>query len=439
MDYFRAACFYQIYPLGLLGAELDNNFDLPPVSRLTRLHEWLPHLRRLGVNALYLCPVFESSRHGYDTRDYMKVDRRLGTNQELAAFIASCHENGIRVVLDGVFNHVGRDFWAFHDVRVNRENSDYADWFHIDFSGNSNYNDGFWYEGWEGHFDLVKLNLHNPAVKNHLFDAVGMWIDDLGIDGLRLDVAYLLSKDFLSELCAYCRNKKSDFWFVGEVLHGDYRLFMDNGLLNSVTNYECYKGLFSSFNAVNLFEIAYALNRQFGNDPWTLYKDRPLFNFVDNHDVNRIASLLNEPRHLPLIYALLFTMPGIPCVYYGSEWGTQGYKFNGDEHLRPQIDLPMWNELSDLISLLAKIRSENRCLTTGGYEQLHLTNAQVIFERSLDNERVIVALNIAPEDHIAHFNANAGQGFDALTGERVDFGGGLCIKAYSAMIICNLG
>jgi len=439
MNYFESACFYQIYPLGLLGAKWDNDFDLPPVSRLNKLHEWLPHLSRLNVNALYLCPVFESSRHGYDTRDYFKIDQRLGTNQELAQFIEECQRNGIKVVLDGVFHHVGRDFWAFQDVRVNRENSEYTGWFHIDFSGNSNDNDGFWYEGWEGHFDLVKLNLHNPAVKNHILEAVGMWMDDLYIDGLRLDVAYLLPKDFLAELCSFCRDKNPDFWLVGEVLHGDYCAFMDGGLLDSVTNYECYKGLFSSFNATNMFEIAYSLNRQFGDEDWTLYKNRHLFSFVDNHDVSRIASILEEPRHLPLIYALLFTMPGIPCIYYGSEWGITGDKKDGDGCLRPKIDLPSWNELSDLISLLSKIRSENRCLTHGGYKQLQLTNSEFVFERSIDSERVIVALNIGPDDSVAHFNANAGQGFDALTGKKVDFGGGLQLKAYSAMIINNLG
>jgi len=283
MSYFESACFYQIYPLGLLGAPGDNDFNSAPVPRLNKLHGWIPHLNCLGINAIYMCPVFESSHHGYDTKDFMRIDRRLGTNEEFANFISECHNNGIKVVLDGVFNHVGRDFWAFQDIVLNREKSAYTSWFHINFSGNSGYNDGFWYEGWEGHFELVKLNLNNPDVKNHIFDAVGMWIDDLGIDGLRLDVAYLLPKDFLRELSGFCRNKKTDFFIVGEALHGDYRNLMDGGLLDSVTNYECYKGLYSSFNSANMFEIAYSLNRQFGDENWTLYKGRHLFNFIDNH------------------------------------------------------------------------------------------------------------------------------------------------------------
>jgi glycosidase len=438
MHYFESAIFYQLCPLGMLGAEWDNDFNSAPISRLPKLHDWIPHLCRLGTDAVYLCPVFESSHHGYDTRDYREIDRRLGTNEELADFIDQCHKNDIKVVLDGVFNHVGRDFWAFRDVAEKREQSAYTSWFHINFSGNSNYNDGFWYEGWEGHFDLVKLNLNNPDVKNHIFNAVEMWINDLGIDGLRLDVAYSLQKDFLHELCEFCRAKKPDFWFVGEALHGDYRSLMDGGLLDSVTNYECYKGLYSSFNSANMYEIAYSLNRQFGNEDWTLYKGRHLLSFVDNHDVTRVASILTEPRHLPLIYALLFTMPGIPCVYYGSEWGIHGDKKDGDGSLRPYIDSPSWNELTDFISRLTKIRKESKCLTHGFYRQLHLTNQQFIFERAIDYEKVIVAINIAPDEYIAHFNAGAGCGIDKLTGENVDFGGGLRIKPYSVMIISNL-
>jgi len=368
----------------------------------------------------------------------MKVDRRLGTNGEFADFVAECHNRGIRVVLDAVFNHVGRDFWAFRDIIMNRERSRYAGWFNINFSGNSNYNDGFWYEGWEGHFELVKLNLSNPDVKNHILNAVKMWIEDMGIDGLRLDVAYLLPHDFMRGLCQFCRGKKPDFWVLGEALHGDYGNLIDNGSIDSVTNYECYKGIFSSFNSANMFEIAYSLNRQFGSDYWTLYKNRHLFNFVDNHDVTRIATILKQPLHLPPVYTLLFTMPGIPCIYYGSEWGITGDKKDGDNSLRPQIDTPEWNKLSDHIAMLSKIHRENKCLTHGAYKQLHLTNSQLVFERSLGSERVIVAINIAPDDYSANFNANAGCGINALTEEKVDFGSGLKMKAYSSMIITNL-
>ncbi|MCL2089251.1 MAG: alpha-amylase family glycosyl hydrolase [Oscillospiraceae bacterium] len=435
MNFFESAVFYQIYPIGMLGAERDNDFSSPPVSRIGQLGRWIGHLNRIGANAVYLCPVFESSHHGYDTGDFCRVDRRLGTNQDLADFVAECHDNGIRVVLDGVFNHVGRDFWAFRDVIENREKSRYTGWFHINFSGNSGYNDGFWYEGWEGHFELVKLNLYNPEVKSHIFDAVGMWIDDLGIDGLRLDVAYCLNHDFLRELCSFCRGRKPGFWLVGEALHGDYRNLMDGALLDSVTNYECYKGLYSSFNSANMFEIAYSLNRQFGAADWTLYKGRHLFNFADNHDVTRIATILKEEKHLPLIYGLLFTMPGIPCIYYGSEWGVQGDKKDSDYALRPHIETPVYNELTEFIARLAQIHKDNICLTSGDYKELHLTNSQFIFERSAGGERMIIAINIDSAEYAAHFNANAGCGVDLVTGSKVDFGGGLRLPPCSIMII----
>ena len=438
MNNFETACFYQIYPLGLLGAPWDNDPTCAPVSRLPMLNNWIPHLTRLGLNAIYLCPVFESAHHGYDTKDYMTTDRRLGTNQDLAELIASCHKASIKVIIDGVFNHVGREFWAFQDVLQNRERSAYTGWFHINFSGNSTYNDGFWYEGWEGHYDLVKLNLWNHEVKEHIFEAVRIWINELGIDGLRLDVAYLLPKDFLRELSGFCRAENQDFWIVGEALHGDYRDLMDGGQIDSVTNYECYKGLHSSFNSSNMFEIAYSLNRQFGAEHWTLYKGRHLFNFADNHDVTRIATILNKPEHLPLIYSLLFTMPGIPCVYYGSEWGIRGDKKDGDYALRPYIETPEWNELTEHISRLSGIRKANRSLTHGAYQQLLLTNSHYIFERTFDEQRLIIVINISPDEFVAHFNSNAGSGVDLLTGEEIDFGGGLRVKPYSALIIDKL-
>lgn len=435
MGQMESAVFYQIYPLGLLGAPWENDFNAPPVSKLPKLKEWIPHLCKLGVDAVYLCPVFESSHHGYDTRDFRTVDRRLGTNDDLQDLIASFHENGIKIVLDGVFNHVGRAFWAFQDVLVHRENSPYTSWFHINFSGNSGYNDGFWYEGWEGHYELVKLNLHNPEVVHYILESVGLWMETFHIDGLRLDVAYALTHDFLRQLCDYCRGKNPDFWLMGEALHGDYRNLMDGGLLDSVTNYECYKGLFSSLNEMNMFEIAYSLNRQFGSEDWTLYKGRHLFTFADNHDVTRIATILKEPKHLPLLYGLLFTMPGIPCIYYGSEWGIEGDKANGDGALRPQLESPQWNALTDFIAALAQVHKQNKALTHGGYKQLHLTNYQLVFERSCGDETIIAAINAAPDAYTANFHAGFENGRDILSGNAVHLRNGLEMPPYSVMII----
>ncbi len=283
--------FYQIYPLGFCGAPYENDGVL--THRILKVKDWIPHMKKLGINAVYFSPVFESDTHGYNTRDYKKIDCRLGTNEDFKEVCGALHKEGIKVVLDGVFNHVGRGFSAFLDVLKNRENSVYRDWFHIDFGGNSNYNDGLWYEGWEGNFDLVKLNLGNPEVVEHIFSAVKSWVEEFDIDGLRLDVAYCLTPDFLRRLRSFTDGLKEEFFLVGETLHGDYNQWMNPQMLHSVTNYECYKGLYSSFNSMNLFEIVHSLLRQFGPENWTLYKGQHLLCFVDNHDVTRIASAVN--------------------------------------------------------------------------------------------------------------------------------------------------
>ena len=162
--------FYQIYPLGFCGAPEEN--DGVTVNRIAKVGDWAEHIEKLGANAVYLCPIFDSDRHGYDTRDYRKLDPRLGTNEDFRKVCEALRGHGIKVVLDGVFNHVGRGFWAFRDVQEKKWDSPYKDWFHISFDGNSNYNDGFWYEGWEGHYELVKLNLRNPAVVDYLLGCV---------------------------------------------------------------------------------------------------------------------------------------------------------------------------------------------------------------------------------------------------------------------------
>ena len=423
--------FYQIYPLGLCGAPQENDGVVTP--RIRRVADWAGHIARLGANAVYFSPVFESDRHGYDTRDYTKIDARLGTNEDFASVCKTLHGAGVRVVLDGVFNHVGRGFWAFQDVLRNREGSQYKDWFQISFGGDSPYHDGLWYEGWEGHYELVKLNLRNPAVKEHLFSCIRGWVEQFDIDGLRLDVAYCLDRDFLRELRAFCDSLKPEFFLVGELLHGDYNQFVSDQMLHSCTNYECYKGLYSSFNSNNMFEITHSLLRQFGPENWTLYKGKHLLCFVDNHDVLRIASNLSNPEHLPLIYALLFGMPGIPCIYYGSEWGVKGAKMQGsDDSLRPAFEHPEENGLTAWIAALAKAHRASRALCYGGFRSLMLTNRQVIFERACEGDRVLVAINSDGQPYTAHFDAGAGRARDLITGELHDFGGGSVLPPYSA-------
>ena len=422
--------FYQIYPLGFCGAPFENDGVLE--HRIKKVEDWIPHMKKLGINAIYFSPVFESDTHGYNTRDYGLIDKRLGTNEDFKELVEKLHAEGIKVVLDGVFNHVGRGFFAFKDVQEKKWDSEYKDWFHLSFDGNSNYNDGFWYEGWEGNYDLVKLNLRNEAVINHIFDKIKYWVEYFEIDGLRLDVAYCLDHDFLKRLRGYCDGLKEDFLLLGELLHGEYQMWVNNEMLHSATNYACYKGLFSSFNSMNMFEIIHSLQRQFGPEDWCRLRGMHLLSFVDNHDVTRIASNLNNPAHLPLIYAMAFGMPGMPCVYYGSEWGAEGRKENGDPSLRPSFDEPQWNELTDWIAKLAEAKKNSKALNYGGFRSVVLTNEQCIFERKCEDERVLVAINASGNPYTAHFDAGCGMAEDLITGQPHDFGGGSELPPYSA-------
>ncbi len=429
--WFDQAVIYQIYPLGLCGAPAENDGVVTP--RVLRLLDWVEHIKKTGADTVLLNPVFNSDRHGYDTRDYFHSDPRLGTDEDLAAVCKAFHDAGLRVMLDGVFNHVGRGFWAFKDVQEKKWDSPYKDWFHISFDGNTNYNDGFWYEGWEGHNELVKLNLFNPAVVEHQFDAIRSWVDRFGVDGLRLDVAYCLPPEYLKQLRSFANSLKPDFVLMGETLHGDYNRWMGDELCHSVTNYECYKGLWSAFNSMNMFEIGHSLARQFGPEQWTLYKGRHLLSFLDNHDVDRIASKLTNPDHLRPAWAMTFGMPGVPAVYYGSEWGMQGSKGRGsDAELRPALEKPECNDLTTWISQLAQAKKGSKALCYGAYRNVVLTNKQIIFERACEGERVLVAINADSAPYTAHFDAGCGRATDLITGTSHDFGGGSELPPYSA-------
>ena len=321
--WYDEAVFYHIYPLGLTGAPRVNDQE-ETIHRMRDLFSWIDHLKKLGVTAIYIGPLFESTTHGYDTRDYKKVDRRLGDNEDFKEFVKRSHEAGIRVVVDGVFNHTGREFFAFKDIQQNRERSLYCSWYKgVNFGWNSPYNDGFGYEAWRNCFELVNLNLWEPAVKNYLYDVIRFWIHEFDIDGIRLDCADCLDFEFMKEMRRITAAEKEDFWLMGEVIHGDYARWANDDVLHSVTNYELHKGLYSGHNDHNYFEIAHTIRREFDENSG-IYKGRKLYSFVDNHDVDRIASKLNDKRNLIPVYTLLYTLPGIPSIYYGSEWGIEG-------------------------------------------------------------------------------------------------------------------
>ena len=415
MAWYNEAVFYHIYPLGLTGAPMHNDYGAPQ-PRLRTLFPWIDHMAELGCNALYIGPLFESQSHGYDTTDYRKLDSRLGTNQDLKDFVAACHGKGIRVVLDGVFNHTGRDFFAFRDIQEHREDSQYRDWYcGVDFRGDTEYQDGFSYENWGGYNLLAKLNQRNPAVQEYLCDTVKFWVSEFDIDGIRLDAADVLDFDFMGALRRTADTVKADFWLMGEVIHGDYGRWLAPGLLHSVTNYRLHKALYSGHNDHNYFEIAHTVRET--NLKWKLY------NFVDNHDVARIASKLSAKANLLPVHVLLYTLPGIPSVYYGSEFGIEGKKERwSDASLRPEIHLEDFrdNDLARVIAALGRLRQETPVFAYGDYEEKLLTNKTYAFTRSLEGLTALITVNNANNGEEL-FAANLPQGTYTgwLTGQKV--------------------
>ena len=430
MAWYDEAVFYHIYPLGLAGAPKQNDYG-EPVHRLNTLLPWVDHIKEIGGSALYIGPLFESVGHGYETTDYKKLDSRLGTNEDLTAFVAYCHEQGIKVIFDGVFNHTGRDFFAFKDIQANRENSHYKDWYcNVNFWGNNEYNDGFSYDNWGGYNllvklnqnnHLVKLNQRNPEVQNYICDVIRFWVSEFDVDGIRLDAADVLDFDFMKALRRTANEVKPDFWLMGEVIHGDYSRWVNGETLHSVTNYTLHKALYSGHNDHNYFEIAHTVRRL--QNMGTL----KLYNFVDNHDVERIYTKLTNKAHFAPVHVLLYTLPGVPSIYYGSEFGIEGRKeYGSDDSLRPALNIEDYkdsvktNPCTALIAALGKVRQAVPALSYGSYDELMLTNRQFAYARDLNGTRVIVSVNNddAPAGmHLAAGNCTAYIG--ALSGEKV--------------------
>lgn len=396
MAWYDEAVFYHIYPLGMTGAPKTNEYTAP-VHRLNTLLPWISHIKEIGCSAIYIGPLFESVGHGYETTDYKKLDSRLGTNEDLANFVSECHKKGIRVILDGVFNHTGRDFFAFRDIKKNRESSPYKDWYcNVNFWGNNSYNDGFSYDNWGGYDLLVKLNQKNPAVKDYICDVIRYWVKEFDIDGIRLDAADVMDFDYMKSLRQVANEVKPDFWLMGEVIHGNYSRWANDGILHSVTNYMLHKALYSAHNDHNYFEIAHTI--KYVSD---MTGDKlKLYTFVDNHDVERIYTKLNNKAHFVPVHIMLYTLPGIPSIYYGSEFGIEGKKEKGsDDSLRPMLkyedykDAISTNPCTTLIAALAKIRHSTPALYRGSYRELLLQNTHFAYERASDGKSVIITVN----------------------------------------------
>ncbi len=423
MAWYDNSSFYHIYPLGMAGAPALNDYG-EPVERLNKLLPWIEHIKNIGCNALYIGPLFESVGHGYETTDYKKLDSRLGTNDTLKNFVNECHKAGIKVIFDGVFNHTGRDFFAFKDIQANRENSAYKDWYcNVNFWGNNEYNDGFSYDNWGGYNLLAKLNQRNPAVKDYICDVIRFWVKEFDVDGIRLDAADVLDFDFMKDLRRVANEVKTDFWLMGEVIHGNYSRWVNESTLHSVTNYAMHKALYSGHNDHNYFEIAHTvkyLSGMCGNN-------LKLYNFVDNHDVERINSKLTNKANYNPVHVLMYTMPGVPSIYYGSEFGIEGVKGYGtDAPLRPELKFEEYaekaktNSCVKLITALGKIRQETEELGFGEYKELVLANKQFAYARNLNGSSVVITVNNDESDATMTVAAgNASEYIGALTGVKV--------------------
>ena len=439
MAWYDEAVFYHIYPLGLTGAPMENSYG-EVEHRLNTLIPWIAHIKEIGCNALYIGPLFESVGHGYETTDYKKLDSRLGDNKDLTNFVAECHKQGIKVILDGVFNHTGRDFFAFKDIQKNRENSQYKDWYcNVNFSGNTEYNDGFSYENWGGYNLLVKLNQQNPAVRDYICDVIRFWVSEYDIDGIRLDAADVLDFNYMKALRQVANEVKPDFWLMGEVIHGDYSKWVNEGTLHSVTNYQLHKALYSGHNDHNYFEIAHTVKRLYemgGNKPDGL----KLYNFTDNHDVERIYTKLNNKAHFAPVHILEYTLPGVPSIYYGSEFGIEGRKEQfSDASLRPALNLEDYkdavtnNSFTRLLAALGKTRQNCKALSYGDYKELILMNRQYAFSRNYNGESVVVAVNNDDSDYTMTLPVgNAAEYIGALSGEKVSVNNGNIVVTIKA-------
>lgn len=442
--WIEKANIYHIYPLGFCGCERFRSEAAElPKGRILKVLEWIPHLKKMNFNAVYFGPVFESFEHGYDTADYYKIDKRLGTNDEFKTVCEELHKNGIRVILDGVFNHVGRDFFAFKDLQEKGQGSQYKDWFAgVNFGGRSPYGDNFSYEGWSGHFNLVKLNLYNGDVVNYLFGAIKMWIEEWGIDGIRFDAADCLTDDFIRRVHGFTRSLRPDFWLMGEIIHGQYNRWANGEMFDCVTNYQCYKGIYSSHNDRNYFEIAHSIEYQTGQ-----YGNIYMYNFLDNHDVARLMSVLRNPDHAECCYTMMYGMYGVPSVYYGSEFGIRGEKGRGEEAdaaLRPCLeldDIPDRNDvLMQHIAELGAIRLSIPAIQSGSYAKIELKNQTFLFKRELNGEIAYFALNISDGDYTFKFGTPYAKLADRLSGRQFTVNNGnaeVTVPKNKSMVLVN--
>lgn len=388
------AIWWHVYPLGFLGLEPAGPSPADAEQHhLLRLVDWLDYAVDLGVNGLALGPVFASTTHGYDTEDHYRIDPRLGMREDFDALVEAAHDRGLRIMLDGVFNHVGSRHPTFRRALGGGPSAPEADLFHLTWSDDG---EASW-RSFEGHQELVTLDHGHDAVADLVTDVMRHWLA-AGADAWRLDAAYAVPPAFWARVLPAVRAGFPEVLVAGEVIHGDYAQIVADTGMDTVTQYELWKAIWSAINDRNLFELEHALGRHDA----MLASFAPL-TFVGNHDVTRLASRLHYRRHLPHALAVLFTVGGMPSVYYGDEQGFEGIKEDragGDDAVRPAfpasaagLGLTGWPTYAVHQELIG-LRRRHPWLYRARTRVLEIGDALLVYESAAAGERVVVVLNL---------------------------------------------
>lgn len=388
MSWTEHVIWWHVYPLGFVGAPIREPDDDGPHHRARPFISWLDHVAELGANGLLLGPIFDSTTHGYDTEDFFRIDPRLGDDEDFEILITQAHERGIRVCLDGVFNHVSERHPYVLDALANGPGSRYSDWFRIDWDAP----DGPRPENFEGHGSLVALNHTNPEVREYVAQVIEYW-SARGVDAWRLDAAYSVDPAFWAAILPAARERHPHLWFLGEVIHGDYPALVEASAYDSVTQYELWKAIWSSLKEENFFELDHALQRH--NEFLTAFVPNT---FVGNHDVTRIATQVGHEK-TTLALVLLMTVGGVPSIYAGDELGYEGLKeerWGGDDAIRPEFprNPPEGGPTYHTHQALVSIRRRYPWLYAARTETLELTNTRYVYKVSDGAHSLVVELDV---------------------------------------------
>jgi cyclomaltodextrinase len=397
-NWVERGIWWQVYPLGFVGAEREAAAGAGVTHRLGHLTAWLDYAVNLGVSGILLGPIFASSTHGYDTIDYFQIDKRLGDEKDFDELIEAARRRGLRVILDGVFNHVGREFPIFQRAIAGRPNSPDASWFRLTWPVDGAPGAEPDYATFEGHRQLVALNHSEPAVADYVTRVMNHWLDR-GASGWRLDAAYAVPKRFWANVLPAVRALHPDAYIFGEVIHGDYAGFVRETGVDAVTQYELWKAIWSALNDRNLFELAWAMDRH--NAMLDTFVPQT---FIGNHDVTRIASQLKDERHLAHALVILMMCGGLPSIYAGDEQAFRGIKeqrAGGDDAIRPAFPAspaelaPFGWPIYRLHQELIGVRRRHPWLHRARTRTIELRNTDFLFEAVHEENRLWVALNLA--------------------------------------------